>query len=111
MKNGVRTPSDVREPFGSRRSPLEAWVLVPPRGVRQTGVKRQGELPGQGGQAELAKNRPRNPVALFSVRKRGQQMFVGQVYGESTAIWEGRQIVTAVCAWDDLNNLDVASCL
>src|SRR5437763_13627183 len=37
-KNCVLQPSDVLEPFGSRRSPLEAWARVPPHGVRQTGV-------------------------------------------------------------------------
>jgi len=38
----MHTPSEVREPFGSLRSPREAWALVPPRSVRQTGDSRQG---------------------------------------------------------------------
>ena len=43
VPHGVRTPSDVRKPCGARRSPLEAWALVPPRGVQATGVSRKND--------------------------------------------------------------------
>ena len=41
INHGV--PNGVRTPFGARRSPLEAWALVPPRGVQATGVSRKND--------------------------------------------------------------------